>query len=120
MTQPHTRAYLRVAAQNAQCNRCVEEKMGYEFKIAVSPWSPEKVEQILRSVPEFSGVEPEFGQLQFRSQASADPHSMPDAHAMVQEDHLYFCDNGGAGADILKRLIRSLESESEEVVSEEL
>jgi hypothetical protein len=94
--------------------------MGIEFNITVTPWSAWRIERILRPLPEFAGVDPQFGHLQFRSRAVADPASMPDAHASIQQDHLYFCNSGGDGAQILRGILKVLGERSSNVICEEL
>lgn len=90
--------------------------MGHEHQIRLARSSAADVDSILRNIDGFEGYSPAFKQYSFRRLATG---SMPDAHASIEPDGLYFCDNG-CGAAVLCDLVRALEERFGQVSVEEL
>ncbi len=90
--------------------------MGYEHQIRLPRSSAFDVDSILRGMDGFEGYSPTFKQYSFRRKATG---SMPDAHASIEPDGVYFCDNG-CGAAVLRDLLRALEERFGQVSVEEL
>ena len=67
------------------------------------------LEDLLIRAPRFHGLAPRSGGLEvyeFRSPANGD--TLPDAHVTIEDDGLYFSDNGGEGLAVLQELLQDI------------
>ena len=87
--------------------------MGFEYTLRFTYNSQDDLDKLLRQSESFTQVEPLFGGYQYRSEHNQ--VGMPDAEARIQDSGLYFCDNGGHGAWILRELIANLLTEYHEI-----
>ena len=69
--------------------------MGYEYKLDFEVRDPNGVEVCLRRVAGFEVFDSTHGLYTFRRLSTG---AMPDAHAAIEKDGVYLCDNGGARA----------------------
>lgn len=90
--------------------------MGYEHQIRLPTSSPSDIDAILRGIDGFEGYNPLFKQYSFRRAATG---AMPDAHASIEPDGVYFCDNG-CGSALLLDIVRALEEQLGQVLIVEL
>ena len=64
------------------------------------------LEDLLIRAPLFHGLAPRSGGLEvYEFRAAENTGIMPDAHATIETDGLYFCDNGGAGVKVFHELL---------------
>lgn len=71
---------------------------------------------MLRALPCFSDFDATYGLYNFRKHALS---GMPDAHAAVEPEALYFCDNG-CGAEVFATLLAALRARFGSVTVDEL
>ena len=80
--------------------------MGKEYLLRFSFERRGLLEDLLIRAPLFHGLAPRSGGLEvyeFRAPANLD--ILPDAHATIETDGLYFSDNGGDGGKVLDELV---------------
>lgn len=65
--------------------------MGYEYQLDLEVDDREKLDGILRSIVGFERYDAAYDLYYFRRKATGE---MPDAHAKIDEQGLYLCDNG--------------------------
>ena len=80
--------------------------MGVEYRIRPKQDHKHKIEKTLRLLPWFSGICPDSGLYEYRN-AEDNLSQMPEAYADIEEDYVYFCDNGNYGSTILGRIWKS-------------
>jgi hypothetical protein len=83
--------------------------MGLEYKLRFAFPDAESVASVLRRLPMVREVHRTKSEFEFR--AVENNGSMPDALAHVQQDGLYFCDNGGTGTEFLGLVLSRLVNE---------
>lgn len=69
--------------------------MGIEYKIKFSVDTDENVDEMLRHTPFFSNYDQNYNLYNYRDDFNTNPFVMPDAHAAIESDGIYFCDNCG-------------------------
>jgi len=100
--------------------------MGNEYTIKVPSESREKLDELFRAIPSFSGFRKAYESHEFRDYGSYEfrsddnPNDMPDATAQIEKSGIYFCDHGGDGAKILNEIVNALRSIYDDVTLEEL
>ena len=65
--------------------------MGYEQRIRLGTPRADELDALLRSLPGFEGYDAKYGLYNFRRRGQ---DAMPDAHAAIEAEGIYFCDNG--------------------------
>jgi len=81
--------------------------MGYEHKLNFRVDSKEEVERLVRMQTCFDREYEHHGRGFFEFRTEVNAGEMPDAHALIEDDGIHFCDNG-TGAEILKELQQTL------------
>jgi hypothetical protein len=94
--------------------------MGFEYHFHVSPWVPDQVEAVLRSLPWFERFDPKYKTFNFVMREGYVFPEMPDAQASIKATLLYFCDFGRSPSEVMKELVTRLESKVGKVWVEEL
>lgn len=95
--------------------------MGIECKIKFTVNAAENLDAILRQSPFFSDYDVTYKLYNYRNEPNQDLLIMPDAHAAIEPDGIYFCDNGGKISKIvLDHLKRTASQKYNNIMVEEL
>ncbi len=82
--------------------------MGVEYKIGFLVEDAQSLDAMLRQAPFFSDYDENFKLYNYREDLSKDLFVMPDAHAAIEADGIYFCGNcGKISSVILEHLKRA-------------
>jgi len=87
--------------------------MGFEYKIEFEYDSETELDQLLRRLDGFDGVETQFGGYRFC--ADGPREGMPDVEVRIQAAGLYACVYGGEGSRLFRDLIGELLAEHDRV-----
>jgi hypothetical protein len=73
--------------------------MGYEYELAFEVKNRQELDELLRRVSGFDGYDTRYELYLFRRSSIGE---MPDAHAKINENGLYVCNNGANGLSVLQ------------------
>lgn len=90
--------------------------MGYEFTVKVSPVDKKMISTVLKSLPDYDGVNHFEGRTLYEYRIPENESEMPNAFAEIETDGVYFCDNGHA-AHVLELLKKALKEHQLQVIS---
>ena len=91
--------------------------MGFEYKVKVPDSVNPNFDELLRDLPGFSGIEPEFSGYHFRAKGNVG--KMPNVEARIGASTLYVCDYGG-GSTFLSNIVMACLVEFNEVTVSKL
>jgi hypothetical protein len=79
--------------------------LGYEYKLDFEVLDPTRVDERLRGVAGFEGLDCDRGLYAYRRMSAGD---IPDLFAKLEADGVYLCDNG-PGREVIKDIRAALE-----------
>lgn len=85
--------------------------MGIEYKIRFFNKDARKLDAMLRQAPFFSDYDANFKLYNYRHDPDKDLDVMPDAHAAIEADGIYFCDNCGKISSIVLEHLKTIASQ---------
>lgn len=95
--------------------------MGIEYKIEFQYKDCVKLAEILRAVPFFANYNESLKFYEYRANAKTDLTVMPDAHAKIESNGIYFCNNcGTVSQEVWSHLVKSIKVEYGQLKIEEL
>lgn len=79
--------------------------MAIEYHIRFARSSDGELDGAIRSLPFFRNYDVRYQLYNFRLDGDNSGPGMPDAHAKIEPDGVYFCDNGGPDVTRIKEAL---------------
>ncbi len=79
--------------------------MGFEYEVRIPDSPDSNFDELLRSLPGFSGIGPQLRGYEFRTEDNSG--TMPNAEARIGSSGLYVCDYGG-GSTFLSAILHGI------------
>jgi hypothetical protein len=73
--------------------------MGAEYMLDFEVDNRREIDGLLRDISGFEGYDPRYSLYNFRRTSTG---KMPDAHAKIEENGVYVCDNGASGCAVVQ------------------